>query len=601
MCSLFGIVGEYNLNEAHKALDTLQHRGPDHCEVIKNKNLFFAHQRLSIHELSSPIQQPFIYENILLSFNGAIYNYKELRKELSAQYVFKSSLEAEVLLFAYIKWGVDFVHHLEGMFAIAIYDNETLLLFRDRFGKKPLFYLEDKSFYFASEIKALRPFLKNVEMDQDALMSYLSFLAPTPPYTFYKGIKKLAAGEYLIYKGSKLEVHRYYDLLHTQNKIIHSKDHAIALLEKELSDSIYKRLHTDVKVAALLSGGIDSATINAYISDAGRDIQTYSLGYKDFDKYDETQNASDTAKHLGVQNKQVFISEKDFLDASDSVFDSLDEPLNDPAAIPLYLLFKEIAKDGYKVVLSGEGSDEIFLGYRQYFEFLDIEKARELEHKNWLKNYFKANYSPNREWEHYKRVLNDSLLFRTSGENFTDLQKNNLLKRNVKDNQSLQYLKNYRETFKNSTYDDESLWYTYIDLNIFQAEHFLTKLDRVSMAHSIESRTPFLDHKLIEAIYTISPKLRYEDKTTKSLLKQIMQKRLGNAIISRKKKGFSNPYMEYIQNSKRLSLIEEVNQKTQLFKKEELHQFLSVSNSKKFKQHIWGLYILSLWMKKNLL
>jgi len=197
--------------------------------------------------------------------------------------------------------------------------------------------------------------------------------------------------------------------------------------------------------------------------------------------------------------------------------------------------------------------------------------------------------------------LNDSLLFRTSGENFTDLQKNNLLKRNVKDNQSLQYLKNYRETFKNSTYDDESLWYTYIDLNIFQAEHFLTKLDRVSMAHSIESRTPFLDHKLIEAIYTISPKLRYEDKTTKSLLKQIMQKRLGNAIISRKKKGFSNPYMEYIQNSKRLSLIEEVNQKTQLFKKEELHQFLSVSNSKKFKQHIWGLYILSLWMKKNLL
>jgi asparagine synthase (glutamine-hydrolysing) len=207
----------------------------------------------------------------------------------------------------------------------------------------------------------------------------------------------------------------------------------------------------------------------------------------------------------------------------------------------------------------------------------------------------------NREWEWYKRIFDDTLLFRTSGDKFTDLQKNALLKRNVRDNQSLQYLQNYRERFEASPHQDESLWYSYIDLNIFQAEHFLTKLDRVSMAHSIESRTPFLDHELAKIVFSISPKLRYEDGVTKSLLKQIMANKLNNETITRKKKGFANPYMEYLINSQKIDLIKEVNDQTGMFKSNKLDEYIQTASRGSFKQHVWGLYVLSYWIKKNLL
>ena len=601
MCAVFGILGEYDEQKAKKALGTLTHRGPDFCAVVQRKNLFFAHQRLSIIDTSSASNQPLSYEKILLSFNGEIYNFKELREELKGGFDFKTQSEGEVIIAAYVKWGVDFVKHLRGMFAIALLDDETLYLFRDRLGKKPLFYMHDKSFIFASEIKALIPFLQKIEMDEDALLGYLSFLAPTPPFTFFKNIKKLSAGEYLVFKNSHIEIKRYFDLLDVKPNIITNRDEAVFMLEKLLEESIKIRLNADVPMASLLSGGIDSATINAYALKGGVNLQTYTLGYKEFSKYDERQNARESAELLGVKNKQIEISQNEFLEALDKTLDTLDEPLNDPAAVPLYLLFEEIKKDGIKVVLSGEGSDELFLGYRQYFEFLDIQNLTKLKNKNWLSNYFHSNFSQNREWERYKRVFDNTLLFRTSGENFTDLQKNALMRRNVRDNESLKYINSYRERFEASAHTDESIWYSYIDLNLFQAEHFLTKLDRVSMAHSIESRTPFLDHKLASAVFGIDPKLRYEDGVTKALLKSIAKPHLNEKILSRKKKGFSNPYMEYLVNSKKIELIKEVNKQTGMFKKEALDEQIQKASSGGFKQHIWGLYVLSVWIKKYLL
>jgi len=504
-----------------------------------------------------------------------------------------------VIMASYVKWGIEFVKHLRGMFAIALWDDGSLYLFRDRLGKKPLFYMEGKnSFVFASEIKALVPFLDRHKLNEDALIGYLSFLAPTPPHTFFKGIKKLSAGEYLKLSCDRIETKRYFDILDTKANIITSRDEAVYELEKLLKESINLRLDADVEVASLLSGGIDSATINYYAKQSGRDIQTYTLGYKGFAKYDERENAKESAKLLGVKNKQIEIDEDEFISATKDVFDTLDEPLNDPASIPLYLLFKEIKKDGYKVVLSGEGSDELFLGYRQYFEYLDIEDASNLKHKNWLKKYFHANFSMNREWEWYKRIFDETLLFRTSGDKFSDLQKNMLMKQNIKDNQSLKYLQPYRERFENSHHKDNSIWYSYIDLNLFQSEHFLTKLDRVSMAHSIESRTPFLDHKLVGKVFSIAPKLRYEDRVTKSLLKQIMHNKLDQKILTRKKKGFSNPYMEYIVNSSEIDIIEKVNNQTKMFKPDVLKEYIYRAKKGRFKQHVWGLYVLSVWLKK---
>lgn len=600
MCAIFGIIGEVDEAKAKHALSLLVHRGPDYCGVEQRENLFFAHQRLSILDVNERSHQPLKHEKLLLSFNGEIYNFKELKSEL--EFDFKTQSDGEVILAAYIKWGVGFVKRLRGMFAIALLDGDTLYLFRDRLGKKPLFYMEqNKSFYFASEIKGLTPFLKKHELNDDALMSYLSFLTPTPPHTFFKGIHKLASGEFLTFKHGTCKVEKYFDLLDSKPNIITDKEEAVHTLETLLEESINIRLDADVPMASLLSGGIDSATLNYYAQKRGVDLHTYTLGYKEFEKYDERQNAKHSAEFLGIKNSEVEISQDDFLLASEHVLDTLDEPLNDPAAVPLYLLFERIKKDGYKVVMSGEGSDELFLGYRQYFEYLDIEKASQLSHKNWLKKYFRANFSMNREWEWYKRVFDDTLLFRTSGDKFTDLQKNNLMRRNVKDNESLKYLKPYREQFEASAHSDESIWYSYIDLNIFQAEHFLTKLDRVSMAHGIESRTPFLDHELASKVFSISPHLRYEDGITKSLLKEVMKDKLDSKILKRKKKGFSNPYMEYLVNSKQIELIKEVNEQTGMFKEKELDEYIATASRGSFKQHVWGLYVLSVWLKKWML
>ncbi len=600
MCALFGIIGDYNENRAKNALARLSHRGPDYCGVVQKERLFFAHQRLSILDIHERSHQPLKHKDILISFNGEIYNFQELKTELD--FPFTTTSDSEVILAAYLKWGVKFVHHLRGMFAIAIYDANRLYLFRDRLGKKPLFFTQTQSaFIFASEIKGVTPFLEKTEMSSDALLSYLSFLAPTPPHTFFKGIYKLAAGEYLEFYDGKYELKRYYDILDAPSNIITDEAEALQSIEQLLEESIAMRLSADVPTAALLSGGIDSATINYFAKSANRALPTYTLGYKEFAKYDERANAKATADSLGLQNRAIEIDERMFIEASDKVFDALDEPLNDPAAVPLYLLFEQIKKDGYRVVMSGEGSDEIFLGYRQYFEYLDIEGASSLAHKNWLKKYFRANFSMNREWEWYKRIFDDTLLFRTSGEKFTDLQKNKLLRRNVKDNASLKYLASYRERFENSAHSDASIWYSYSDLNLFQAEHFLTKLDRVSMAHSIESRTPFLDHKLVELLFSIDPALRYKEGVTKSLLKKVMQPYLHQDILKRKKKGFANPYMEYLVSSGRVSLIWEVNEQTGMFQKEELQSYIESAAKGSFKQHLWGLYVLSVWMKKYLL
>jgi len=599
MCAIFGIIGAYDHQQAKLALTKLSHRGPDYCGIVQREQLFFAHQRLSIQDTHTRSHQPLKHNNILLSFNGEIYNFKELRQELA--YAYKTQSDSEVIIAAYLKWGVNFIQHLRGMFAIALLDTDKLYLFRDRLGKKPLFYFEGSAFIFASEIKALVPFLRKKKMNDEALLSYLSFLAPTPPHTFFQGIKKLGAGEYLTFKNSQVDVKRYYDILDTEPNIITNPDEAIHKLESVLEESMALRLHADVPIAALLSGGIDSATINYYAKQQGLALPTYTLGYEEFSKYDERVNAKKSAAFLGLQNHAVEINQTSFINATEKLFETMDEPLNDPAAIPLYLLFEHIKKDGYKVVMSGEGSDELFLGYRQYFEYLDIQAASSLTHKNWLKKYFRSNFSMNREWEWYKRIFDDTLLFRTSGEKFTDLQKNALLRRNVKDNESLRYLQPYRDRFDASSHKDESIWYSYIDLNIFQAEHFLTKLDRVSMAHSIESRTPFLDHKLAETVFSLSPELRYKDGVTKSLLKKIMHNKLSPGILSRKKKGFANPYMEYLINSGKIALIKEVNAQTGMFHAQKLDEYIQIASKGSFKQHIWALYVLSHWIKKNLL
>lgn len=601
MCGVFGIVGEYEPAKARAALATLGHRGRDNCGIVEKQGLFLAHQRLSITDTHERSHQPMRYKELLLSFNGEIYNHRKLRTELEG-YVWQTHSDAEVILAAYERWGIECVQRFDGMFAFALFDGEKLYLVRDRFGKKPMFYHHDsKSFIFASEIKAIKPFLKSVSMNEDAMRSYLSFLAPAPPHTFYKGIQKLESGEWLCFEKGRVHKQRYYNLLDTPASEITRYSEAFEAIEQQLYQSVATRLETTQSSAALLSGGIDSALICAIAADQGKKLPTFTLGYDEYSGYDERVNARESAKELGLEHIEVVIGQNDFIGSLDRVLDHMDEPLNDPAAVPLYLLFEAIAKEGHKVVLSGEGSDELFLGYRQYFEYLDIEKAASLHHKNWLKKYFHSNFSMNREWEWYKRIFDDTLLFRTSGEKFTDLQQNLLLRHNVRDNESLRFLQGYRTEFERSGHTHPAQWYSAIDLKLFVGEHFLTKLDRVSMAHTLEARTPFLDHTLAQSVFSISPELRIGEGGTKYLLKQVGKKYLSDTILNRKKKGFANPYMEWLIASGKIDLITEVNQKTGLFQPDEVEKYIELARRGKFKQHVWGLYVLSHWMNRELL
>lgn len=599
MCAIFGIIGEYDGALARKSVSLLSHRGPDYCGIVEEKGLFIAHNRLSIVDLSLGASQPMVKDEIILSFNGEIYNFQKLQKILDIP--FETQSDTEVVLRAYQKWGVSFVDHLEGMFAIALYDKGKLYLFRDRLGKKPLYFMYTSTqFVFSSEIKGILPHLKKKVLNKDALHSYLSFLAPTPPHTFYKGIEKLESGHFAVYKNSKLEIKPYYDLLPAPI-MINSETQALAVIEESLKQAIEKRLMGDVEVASLLSGGVDSSLIAAMASQMGTKLKTFSLGYKGFEKYDERKYASQVAKHIGVENIDVELSKEAFFEHLDKVTDALDEPINDPAAIPLYMLFKRIKEEGIKVVLSGEGADELFLGYKQYFEYLDIEKAGELHHKNWLKKYFRSNFSMNREWEWYKRVFESEVLFRTSGEKFTDMQKNILMKQNVKDGFSMKYLQKYRDRYEEYGNSDPSQWYSYVDLKQFQAEHFLTKLDRVSMAHGIEGRTPFLDHILVEKVFSIDPTLRYQSGVTKDLLKKVAKPYLPENIIHRKKKGFSSPYLEWLMEEGELERILSVNEQTGLFHEKILQEYIASAKQGRYKQHLWGLYLFSRWYEKEFL
>jgi len=599
MCGLFGGLGRVDRDLCLLAFKALAHRGPDANSFTEREDLFLGHQRLAITEIGQHSNQPVEKNGLSLVFNGEIYNYLELKKELELN---RSPMsEADILLEAYLQWRELFVEKCIGMFAIAIYDHGSVMLYRDRFGKKPLYYLQrGENFYFASEIKALTPFLAVKKLNEDALLSYLSFLAPTPPHTFYQGIEKLGAGEMLHFKDGKISKHSYYNLMaHIIETKICTEQEAIESTQAALNASFALRSRCEVPMAALLSGGIDSAYIATHMKSLGRDLQTFTIGYENYAKYDETEAATETAKLLSLKNRCYTMGYNDFQTTLEPMLSSLDEPLNDPAALPLYWLMGKIASQGYKVVFSGEGSDEIFLGYRHYFELLDLEKIQQLQHKRWMQRHLLANFSMTREWEWFRRSFSSRLLFRTSGENFTDRHKNRLLLNHVKDDDNLKYLNSYLEKFEKANLKQPASWYSAIDLLLFQGEHFLMKLDKCSMAHGIEARTPYLDHRLVETVLSIHTDIRCQAR--KCLFKAVAKNTLPQTILMRKKKGFAYPYIEWLQQNDGLSFIRKVNSQTGLFHTKELEFYLEQGARRKFKHHVWGLYVLSHWIKKNLI
>ena len=572
-----GIVGSNYFDIDPKILI---HRGPDNVSKVEFEDIKLGHTRLSIIDLNEEANQPMEFDEVIVVFNGEIYNYKELIKEHSLKVATKS--DTEVLIRLYQIYGFNFLNLLNGMFSFCIYNKKKRRFFcaRDRFGKKPFYYYyKDGRFIFGSEIKAILSSLnKTPNINYEAFYQYLSFMSPIEQNTFFQEIKKLQAGHYLILDND-LKIKKYYDIDEIKTKY-HNKKSILLDIEKILISSLKYRLVSDVKVASLLSGGVDSSFISALYAEFVGKIDTFSIGYNEYLNYSELDYAKIVAKHIDSNHNEIIISKRDFLETIDKVLESTDEPFGDSAIIPTYLLSKYIHKNGIKVAISGEGADENFLGYDNYFKIFKYYK-QEIEQKP---------FNLTKEWEYGYRRLKNRPIYQTLGETFTEKQKKLLLK-------------NYDERLLIKAFlNDYSpvKWVSYIDFKIWIAEVLMTKIDRASMANSLEIRAPFLDFRIVEYMLQVDDELKKGD-TNKSLLKEIAIKYLPKEIVFRKKKGFSSPFIEWLYDEydkKILDAILKVNKEIDTFNEEFVKFLFNEAKEKRFKQHIWHLFLFARWYEK---
>ena len=591
-----GILGSNFISSNFKSsLDLLNNRGPDFQKNIKLGYKEFGHTRLAIIDLDEEANQPMVFDDIVLVFNGEIYNYKELIHV--EQLDCKTQSDSEVLIRLYQKYEFDFLNKLNGMFSFCIYDikKDRYFCARDRYGKKPFFYyFKNEKFIFSSSIKSILNLLeKKPNLNKVALSKYMQYFVSYGEDTFYQDIFKLESSTYMVYEPNKcpiIEKKRYYKI--NTYKRIKDEKQALNDIEELLFKSVENRLVGDVEVASLLSGGIDSSLISAlYTKISGKKINTFSVGYNEYKNYCELDYANITANHINSNHHPVEISKKDYINHFEETMNFLEEPHGDSAAVPLNILTKQIHKNGIKTVLSGEGSDEIFLGYDNYSKFLkyyEFEKTLSIEQNHFLNDIIGALQNNTKESEYLRRIVKKENLYNSFGEIYTDIQKKRLFKK--------------VPTFKSEKSKQDPVdWMSYIDLKIWLGEALLSKVDRISMGNSLEVRTPFLDFNLVNYMFSVDSNLKVGD-TNKYLLKKIAAKYIPDKIINRTKKGFNSPFNEWLNEEygkEILDIIVEVNNETNLFNNEYILHIYELGKNRKFKQHLYSLFVFSLWFKKE--
>lgn len=565
MCAILGSLQRVSPETFQRALERLVHRGGDAQNIVRVEEALFGFNRLAIERISDQ-SQPFVKNHVCVLFNGEIYNYKDLIKTYSLD---ERLTEVEVIYALYKKLGVHFVKELDGMFAIGIYD-KRVYLFRDIFGKKPLYFTPNAEI-FSSEIKGITALLETTPgLNYEALSEYLSLNSSLAPNTIFEGIYKLPAGCY--YDG---EIRRYYDFSRETEDITHKEaQHEVIRLLKR---SIAKRKQGEVEIGSLLSGGLDSSLI-ATLSGVK---ETYSIGYDGYENYDERKWAKFVADHNGQNLNTAEMGKETFFETLDEVATLLDEPVGDSAYLPAYHLAKQIP---LKVVFSGEGSDELFLGYRKYKEYEEFDKSF-VPNRMWMKKFMDRNPENLKEWEMFRRFFAGEAVFRGLNENFYQHQINAVMyePREVKYERFLPFKDSFR--------------FTYFDMKVWLGEVLLMKLDKMFMAHTIEARTPFLDKALVEFVFSLPEEVRGMHKV---LLKKAAEPYLPREIIERRKKGFAYPFFEWLKEENGFREILDVNRKTKIFNEFILKDYVK-SGHKRFKQHLWTLYILSKWLKKHYL
>jgi asparagine synthase (glutamine-hydrolysing) len=572
-----GFVGIYSLDKSRPAItpeqlrqmcETLRHRGPDDEGLYlgENDRLGLGFRRLSIIDLSPSGNQPMALpdESLRVVFNGEIYNYRELREELEREGVsFRSQTDTEVILHLYQKMGPKMLHRLIGMFAIAVWDarNHTLWLARDRIGIKPLYYArKGHRFFFASEIKALLAHPDfTPAVNQEALYHYLTLLTTPPSMTLFEGIAKLPAGHTLtIHPDGRMQTEEYWDVFTGAEAYLHlsERDLPAAILEL-LQDSIRLHMVSDVPVGVFLSGGVDSSTIVALMTRIlDRPVRTFSIGYEADEKYNELHHARHVAELYGTEHHEIKISEHDLLSFLPALIHHQDEPIADPVCVPLYFVAKLAKEYGVTVCQVGEGSDELF-GYPAWNLYLAAQRWGRVVAMlpGWVRQALiiavKHSHGRRRPFEYLNRIDKKQVVFWGNSEAYGEGFKHQLLSetyfQQYPDISTSTIIEPYYQRFlERAPHPDFFNFMTYLEMHLRLPELLLMRVDKMTMAASVESRVPFLDHRLVTLVASQPQRWKIRSGEAKYLLKKTVEKVLPSDIIYRKKQGFGVPIDKWI-------------------------------------------------------
>ncbi|MFC2175551.1 asparagine synthase (glutamine-hydrolyzing) [Bacteroidota bacterium] len=628
MCGINGIISlngrpiENGLVEVDRMNTRLYHRGPDAKGTWEHpsRKCCFGQTRLSIIDLSESGNQPMRdEEGNCITFNGEIYNFKRLKQQYFKNDTFHSSSDTEVLLKMHQRFGLDMLQHIDGMFAFALWDekNQRILAARDRSGKKPFYYLIHQGrFYFASEIKALLEIEGfNPKLDKKAFYHFLTFNVLPSPYTMFEGIKKLDAGQFLqIDKHGEVRLDRFWDVEY-QNLSTKTEGELTEMVYDALESSVMDRLVSDVPIGAFLSGGVDSSAVVALMRKFNQDeIKTYSIGFEGQPGYDELKYAKRISETYGTTHFEKTVTKQDLINFLPKVVEVFDEPLSDTTAIPIYFLSQLARENNTKVVMTGDGADEIFAGYRnfmaydkRYSKYNILLKTPKLFRELLASSYGLVNRSsPVHEILHRAKKSQELAWIGASG--FKESTKARILSEDFKQlshsYDSYEVVQRFQDEF-NSLGSGHELnhvdWMCYMGYRFADADRYLFRADRLGMVHSVETRAPFMDYRLVNLALSIPSAYKIKNGEPKYILKKALEKILSDDVLYRKKQGFNVPIKEWagdILTEYVADHAKAFSESNGLFDADEILNQVNAlkSGNANYTNSVWTIYFLMSWM-----